>query len=133
MWWVDGKRRCGTCKLYLDPAMFSKNSKREDGLHFRCKDCERNNYIFRFYGITAEQYEEKLKEQGGACAICGIPPTTKRLAVDHDHACCPGVKSCGGCVRKLLCENCNHLLGKAEDNAARLRAAADYLDEWNDR
>lgn len=27
--------------------------------------------------------------------------------VDHDHKCCSGDKSCGKCVRGILCPGCN--------------------------
>lgn len=64
------------------------------------------------YGMTLEDYEMLLSEQTGVCAICSKPPIAgKRLAVDHDHACCPGEGSCGKCVRGLLCLTCNVWLG----------------------
>jgi len=136
-WWRDGKRRCGTCKDYLDPALFGNSKgKPGDGLTFRCKACERNNALKRQYGITVDQYDSMLDAQGGVCVICQEPPTTKRLAVDHDHACCPMEEhktvTCGKCVRQLLCENCNRAIGLLQDNAARIRAAADYIDKWSD-
>ena len=53
----------------------------------------------------------------------------KRLVIDHDHACCPGTRSCGKCVRGLLCNWCNRLLGMAFDNPAILAGAIQYLDE----
>ena len=65
------------------------------------------------YGITEERYQELFAAQEGRCAICGNKPGRyKGLAVDHDHECCPGKKSCGECVRGLLCSICNqNLLG----------------------
>lgn len=64
------------------------------------------------YNISGADYERLLSSQGGTCAICGIKPGSRRLAVDHDHACCPGRRSCGRCVRGLLCKRCNfYLLG----------------------
>lgn len=76
----------------------------------------------RHYGITAAQYDEMLTAQNGVCAICARPPLNKPLNVDHDHK--------TGLVRGLLCWNCNQrVLGAARDNAALLRAAADYLDD----
>lgn len=82
------------------------------------------------YRITPEQYDSLLAAQGGACAICKQPCASgKRLAVDHDHSCCPGKKSCGKCVRGLLCTRCNPALGYMKDDVALLKAAIDYLEK----
>ena len=43
-----------------------------------------------------------LAAQGGGCGICGAPPKTRRLHVDHDH------KTMA--VRGLLCNRCNRNL-----------------------
>src|SRR4051812_25909341 len=52
------------------------------------------------YGITEEQYQALYESQGRCCALCRrAKGTSKRLAVDHDHTCCIGPKSCGKCVR----------------------------------
>jgi hypothetical protein len=40
----------------------------------------------RTYGITLAEYNTRLAEQGGVCAICKRPPGKTRLSVDHDHA-----------------------------------------------
>lgn len=46
--------------------------------------------------------------------------------MDHDHACCADKnKSCGKCVRGLLCHNCNIALGHIE---RRLQLARSYLN-----
>ena len=41
------------------------------------------------YGITVEQYEKILGDQGGKCAICGRDDADdimgKRMPIDHDH------------------------------------------------
>lgn len=76
--------------------------------------------------LTAEDYEAKLAEQGGACAICRCPETNKfrgkvrRLAFDHCHA--------SGRIRDLICAACNRAIGLMRDSPDRLRAAADYLE-----
>jgi hypothetical protein len=84
------------------------------------------------YRLSVDAYKAMLAEQGGACAICGVDsPTdvrTSRFHVDHDHACCPGSKSCGRCVRGLLCHACNTALGNFSDDPKRLTAALAYLD-----
>jgi len=56
----------------------------------------------RQLGVTADMYAAMLAEQGGGCAVCGRPPRTRRLHVDHDHA--------TGRVRGLLCYRCNRAL-----------------------
>lgn len=69
--------------------------------------------LARRYGITVEQYEAKLAEQGGVCAICKKPPKKNRLHVDHDHSCDQGhdpKKACEKCFRGLLCITCNSRL-----------------------
>lgn len=71
------------------------------------------------FGMTVDEYEVLLAEQGGVCAICGSPPKKVRLAVDHDHK--------TGMVRGLLCGQCNRRLGERV-TSAWLLAAYEYLD-----
>ena len=82
----------------------------------------------RKHGITPERYAELLQSQDGGCAVCGGLNRGRHLEIDHDHACCPGVQSCGQCVRGLLCGPCNKALGQLKDDAALLRRAAEYLE-----
>jgi hypothetical protein len=88
------------------------------------------------YKMTRDQYVALLAAQGGACAICGQPETArknKRLSVDHDHRCCPTSRTCGACVRGLLCHHCNATLGHIEKMGEGIdwtAAAARYLDRW---
>lgn len=82
------------------------------------------------FGLTGSTYRELLAIQGGVCAGCGRPPGKRRLAVDHDHACCPGPTSCGRCVRGLLCWSCNKHLQHMGDDAGLIRRLADYLENW---
>ena len=89
----------------------------------------------RPYGMTLDQYDALHAAQSGRCAICaGVNANGNWLAVDHDHSCCPTKgTSCGRCIRALLCGNCNLMIGHSGDAAERLRAGADYLDQWNAR
>jgi hypothetical protein len=74
-----------------------------------------------------------------ACEICGTDMLERRrqsngkvaatLVVDHDHECCPvEQRSCGKCVRGLICRTCNVAAGLLYDDAQRARSLADYLD-----
>lgn len=89
------------------------------------------------YQITPEVYDAQEAHQHGLCAICGFEQVIadgRRMAVDHDHKCCPGGRACGECLRGLLCSNCNQLLGKAKDDIRLLARAIAYLDGggvWN--
>src|SRR5881296_1216292 len=73
------------------------------------------------YGLTEEQYEAQLRRQDGRCAICGRPPKSKSLAVDHSHK--------TGRIRGLLCFFCNKfVVGKERVSAEMHRKAAEYLE-----
>jgi len=76
------------------------------------------------YGLTQERFDQMLAEQGNACAMCREPfREGQRIAVDHDHACCDTkLRSCGKCVRGLLCHLCNAALGHIEHKSEMARA-----------
>lgn len=86
--------------------------------HARNKDklenkAYRTNYHLKnTYGITSEDYDQKLLEQNGVCALCETPPKKKRLNVDHNHE--------TGEVRKLLCTPCNTKIGWYEKNREKI-------------
>lgn len=94
-------------------------------------DIQLRSALWSKYRLSLEGYKKLLHEQGGTCAICKSPSPAdiraSRFHVDHDHACCPGDKSCGKCVRGLLCRGCNTALGNFGDDPDRLIAAAAYL------
>jgi hypothetical protein len=84
--------------------------------------------VLRQYNLTVQEYDAMFDQQNGLCSICHEPETdvdrrtkeVKRLAVDHDHY--------TGVVRGLLCRSCNLAVGQMDDDPARLRSAADYLE-----
>jgi hypothetical protein len=79
------------------------------------------------YGLTQEQFDQRLEDQQNACAMCFKAfAAGGTICIDHDHACCPSEKrSCGKCVRGLLCRSCNTSLGHIERRYALARA---YLE-----
>lgn len=93
----------------------------------------RRHRLWTFYRLTPEAFDAMLAQQGGRCYVsaCGAtePGGPGTWQVDHDHSCCPGIRSCGDCVRGLLCHYCNITLGYARDNSRILRDLADYLDK----
>lgn len=74
-----------------------------------CKPCNAERVRLSHYNVTKEFIEILLRWQGGECAICGTTEAGGRGAmhIDHDQGCCPGRRSCGECVRGLICSNCN--------------------------
>ena len=84
----------------------------------------RKRTLQRHFGISPEQYAERLKAQGGHCAICGKDdPAGRNLAVDHCHT--------SGFVRGLLCLECNTGLGKFRESEQLLMRAINYLNGSN--
>ena len=78
-------------------------------------------------GWTPEQYDAKLAEQGGRCAICEREPHEaashgKRLAADHCHK--------TGATRGLLCHKCNTAIGKLGDDLDGVMRAVRYLTRY---
>ena len=92
----------------------------------------RRRHKFVRLGITEDQFNELLEKQGRACAICRAPfDDGRRICADHDHNCCEkqpkaGAKTCGKCIRGLLCVKCNTWLGWMEEYGATARV---YLDQ----
>lgn len=82
----------------------------------------RRQQLKRYYGMTLEEYQQKLKDQGGGCSICGRMESLKDMPVDHCHT--------QGHIRGILCHYCNKGLGQFFDNPNNLRKAADYIDKW---
>lgn len=84
------------------------------------------------YGLTREAFAAKLAAQDGRCPLCPEgAPEPRFWAVDHDHSCCPGQITCGGCLRDILCQPHNAALGGFRDDPEQLRAAADYIERWH--
>lgn len=85
--------------------------------------CSRHYGQMTLYAISAERLSELISE---GCDLCG---DDTRLFIDHDHACCPGAKSCGKCVRGAICQHCNTGLGYFRDDPRILMAAIKYLSD----
>lgn len=95
--------------------------------HGNEESARRELTLFRRYGLTLDDYNRMLAEQGGGCAICKRPPRGKtlgqRLYVDHCHD--------TGKIRGLLCPGCNTALGQYRHDIETLMRAIAYLERAN--
>ena len=87
----------------------------------------------RRFNMTMAEFDDLLLKQGGVCAACGETEPGgpyNKWQIDHDHACCDGRKTCGRCIRGLLCSVCNLTLGNAKDSVDRLQGLVWYLTKY---
>lgn len=146
---------CPRCKIDKPRADYSivEAGKRKGHLHGRCKTCnataariafavtrdanpEKHLHVQRKsrlkkYGLTPEDYAQKLIAQNNSCEICGTKEAGGRtykhtrwvaFSVDHCHA--------TGKVRGLLCRSCNTMLGLLQDNVDLATRAINYLEKY---
>jgi hypothetical protein len=87
----------------------AKNNRKTEGW-------KQNKHLKARYGITLEERNKMLEEQGGVCAICDEP--MKKICVDHNHT--------TGKIRELLCGACNTAFGFFKEDPRLLEKAAMY-------
>lgn len=100
-------------------AYYERHSERFKGYTAQAK--ERRTRQTKAYGISREAQLAMLADQGGLCAICGNPPRSRGLSIDHNHA--------TGEVRGMLCGPCNRAIGLFRDDPSLLLKAVQYLYE----
>lgn len=105
----EGMRTCTRCRVVQPLLSFVRNRQVKGGIGYYCRPCLIARCKVSKYGISAPTKT--------SCEVCG---STKKLCIDHDHA--------TGKVRGTLCDACNKVLGLMNDDPARLRAAATYLE-----
>lgn len=144
----DGVERkvCTACGQGLPLSSFSKDSRSSSGVAWCCKSCgskrahdwqKKNKGKFNtrrknsFYGID---FNALWESQSGLCAVCGeaMLPTgrePKSVVVDHNRRCCPSNGSCGVCVRGLVHNRCNLIIGHLESPEFMIifKSAEEYL------
>jgi hypothetical protein len=126
----DGFRRCKICnrdwhkqywhKRKTDPVVVKRRKARIYTTQRKL------DLLWNMYRLRDRDYAKLLANQEGKCKAC--KESANMLQVDHDHSCCSGPKSCGKCVRGLLCGNCNKILGLANDSVKRLKDLIVYLN-----
>jgi hypothetical protein len=120
---------CSRCKRHRPTTEFPKNraAKGRGGFARWCKTCWAQYRDGHGYGADPVVLARLLEVQGGACAICQEPETTKggrngnstmRLSLDHGP---------GGEVRGLLCFMCNKALGHIRERPELLDRMKEYL------
>jgi hypothetical protein len=119
---------CLDCKEEKPNDEFYRTPKGSQGIACYCKLCQlaRNHKanLKKYYGTSFEEWEKKLVEQNGVCAICGKPDNRGwRLSQDHNHS----TKE----LRGLLCSNCNTGLGLFKEDFDLLIKAASYIRSYD--
>ena len=133
------KTYCGRECMWSDPDYFEKNSRPRP--HMRKdispeeklarsrrnrekmgKEYFQNYKLVKQYGITLEDFNNMMEKQDNKCYICDtVFESKKETRVDHNHD--------TGEVRKILCHNCNAMLGHSKENIQTLHNAIEYLGE----
>ena len=127
------KTQCAKGHLY-DEENTIKYKKPNGRFARHCRACERLNskvQNVKRYGISIERFNEMLTLQDSKCAICKgkFWEEVSSPHIDHDHSCCnEQMRSCGECVRDLLCRGCNQLLGVSHEDTKILKAAIAYIE-----
>lgn len=105
-----------------NPDRHKANKKRQRKREAPNPEATRRKNLRSKYGISPEQYDALLAEQGGGCACCGKTSAGGRhgrFHVDHDHK--------TGKIRGLLCHSCNVGIGALGDTIVGIERAARYL------
>lgn len=112
-----GESWCFDCEKALPTDRFAAYGPSRGGeLRSYCKDCSAARKWSEKYKVSGAQQGTLLAGQGNSCAFPGCGRTDPRAwHMDHAHSCCPEGKSCGSCVRGVLCPSCNmHLVAGYE-------------------
>lgn len=127
---LRGVRNCKSCGKEINNVGTSRraycDSRCKDSFYIKNKRDKWTRIQMR-YRITQEEWESLLAKQGGVCAIC--KKYSDLWHTDHDHNCCAGSdkRTCGKCVRGILCNKCNQALGMFDDDRERLARALEYV------
>ena len=120
-------KTCKDCKkaLLFDCFQSVKKGNRQWFSSY-CKECAitraQESYLKRKYGVTLEEKNKMIQNQGNKCGLCNKDFSSKKdTHLDHCHS--------SGKVRMVLCGSCNIGLGYFKDNPELLRKAALYLEE----
>lgn len=105
-----------------------KNPGYQHDWYMRNREQTRAYGYLRRHGLRPEDWASLWEEQRGCCYLCGRSMTVDEAFIDHDHSCCPQMKSCANCRRGLACKRCNTLIALADEDPMRLHRIADALE-----
>lgn len=92
---------------------------KDDIYYFEGKKHHTKEYVLNYkYKMGIKEFKRRSAK---GCELCGDKPE-RTLHVDHDHNCCSGQRTCGKCVRGIICNRCNKAVDKYEKGLIR----ADY-------
>lgn len=138
---------CSKCKVKKNLELFAKGKNYKDGYRGTCKRCH-TDYMIEYYRknekqrttknetnsgsdvnwkrhkISEETFKQMVAKFEGKCHTC---KRNKATNIDHDHSCCPGYRSCGKCVRGVLCNQCNMTLGLVKESVEVLQNLIKYI------
>ncbi len=136
-------KKCRLCKINKNINEFPLAKRNKDGHRGECKKCNaayyreyykkyperykeksRRQKSYRRHKINDEQYEYLISKYNGLCHLC---LNNKATMVDHDHSCCPTSRSCGKCVRGVLCSSCNTAIGMLKENLEVVDRIKEYV------
>jgi hypothetical protein len=117
---VEGELKCRVCRAKAVRNWNKNNPEKVKALHLKFK-----------FKIIPEKFAAKLEKQNNACDICHLEFSSENLpCMDHNRKCCSGDRSCGECLRSLLCSRCNAGIGSLLDSTIILESAIQYLKKW---
>lgn len=142
---TNTEAQCSKCKKIKLHSCFHKNKAyiHRKGVAYYCKECacknarknhnerikkdpqykqlKRDNYLKATYGITEQEYKQKVLKQK-LCAICNIDLTVLPASMVHlDH--CHKTNE----LREFLCGNCNRGIGSFHDEIWKMEKAIKYV------
>lgn len=131
---IPKSKRCSSCYKTKESECFNKSLRSKSGLRSSCRQCdkkvrperteeirkiEKDRSLRSSFGITLENYEDMLEEQGGVCFVCKrVNSHGWNLAVDHCHE--------TKVIRALLCHGCNSSLGHLSEDVSILESIIEY-------
>lgn len=138
---------CPKCNQEKELELFRKQKNNKSGYANVCKKCH-SEYMTAYYiknpeknaekirmnthykpswrrhNLTEEAYIELFNLYDGKCHSC---KDNDAVNIDHDHSCCDSYRSCGNCVRGLLCHGCNTALGLLQDSPKNIKNLLEYI------